>query len=87
MGVASGTVRNRQMGAGLKSYNEYGINNRMLVRPFPLNVPVFATINVPFFSRTIAYLCYLQKRFELSWPVLLVIGSLVVLMAALSYWL
>ena len=83
MGVASRTVRDRQMGAGLKSYKEYGINNRMLVRPFPLN----ATMNVSFFSPTIAYLRYLQKRFELSWPVLLVIGSLVVLMAALSYWL
>ena len=71
--------------AGLESYKEYGNQNRMLVRTFLLSDP--ATMNVSFFSRIIAYLRYLRKRFELSWRVLLVIGLLVVLMAAVSYWL
>ncbi len=54
-------------------------------KTFLLNDP--ATINVSFFSRIIAHLRYLRKRFELSWRVLLLIGLLVVLTAVLSYWL
>ena len=79
------------MGAGLKYPRRAKIlqgvwhSKQNVDKTFLLNDP--ATINVSFFSRIIAYLRYLRKRFELSWRVLLVIGLLVVLTAVLSYWL